>query len=130
MAITRFDHVAINARDIEKSRAFYSGILGLAIAESVDMGDLILHYIRLPDGSAIELFEHKDRKIYDGLQAGESFVKHIAFKVDNIDELNQKLIQNNIKFEMDLCVLEPLGVRALLCYDPDGVIVELAQKIS
>ena len=129
MAIKRFDHVAINSRDIAKSREFYSQILGLAVGESVDMGDVILHYVRLPDGSAVELFEHKDRKIYDELQTKEGFTKHIAFNVDNIDELNQKLIQNKIKFEMDLCVLEQLKVRALLCFDPDGVIVELAQKI-
>jgi hypothetical protein len=31
---------------------------------------------------------------------------------------------------MGLCVLEPLKVKALLCFDPDGVIVELSQKIS
>ena len=129
MAIKRFDHIAINAKDIAKSRAFYSEILGLKTAESVDMGDLILHYVRLPDNSAIELFEHKDRKIYDNLEKKEGLVKHIAFNVDNIEELNQKLIKNNIKFEMDLCVLEPLKAKALLCFDPDGVIVELTQKI-
>ena len=129
MAIKRFDHVAINARDITRSKAFYSDLLGLTPGEIVDMGDLILHYLRLPDNSAIELFEHKDRSIYDELETKESFVKHIAFYVDNIDELNQKLIQNNIVFKMDLCVLEPLKVKALLCFDPDGVIVELAQGI-
>jgi len=130
MAIKRFDHTAINSKDIAKSKAFYSEILGLAIGETVDMGDVILHYVRLPDNSAVELFEHKDRTIYNELQNKEGFVKHIAFNVDNIDELNQKLIQNNVKFEMDLCVLEPLKVKALLCIDPDGVIVELAQKIT
>ena len=130
MAIKRFDHVAINSRDIAKSKAFYSEILGLAVAESVDMGNEILHYLRLPDNSAIELFEHEDRKVYDGLQTKEGFTKHIAFNVDNIEELNQKLIQNNVKFEMNLCVLEPLSAKALLCFDPDGVIVELTQKIS
>ena len=129
MGIKRFDHVAINAKDINKSKAFYSGILGLAAGEVVDMGDVILHYVRLPDNSAIELFEHKDRKIYDKLQNVEGFVKHIAFHVDNIDELNLKLKQHNVKFELDLCILEPLKVRALLCFDPDGVIVELAEKI-
>jgi catechol 2,3-dioxygenase-like lactoylglutathione lyase family enzyme len=129
MAIKRFDHIAINAKDIARSRSFYRDILGLSSGESVDMGDVILHYMMLPDGSAIELFEHKNRKIYDELQVKEGLVKHYAFNVDNIDELNRKLIQNNIKFEMELCVLEPLGVRALLCFDPDGVIVELTQKI-
>jgi glyoxylase I family protein len=129
MAIKRFDHVAINAQDIERSKFFYSQILGLVCGESVDMGDKILHYMRLPDNSAIEVFEHKNKEIYNALKKEEGFMKHLAFNVDNIDELNQKLIQNNIRFEMDLCVLEPLGVRALLCFDPDGVIVELAQKI-
>ena len=129
MGIKRFDHVAINARDIAKSKAFYSGMLGLTIGESVDMGDVILHYMRLPDNSTIELFEHKDRKIYDELYRMEGFIKHIAFNVDNIDVLNQKLIQNNIKFDMNLCVLEPLKVKALLCIDPDGVIVELSQNV-
>ena len=129
MAVKRFDHIAINAKDITRSKSFYKDILGLVSGESVDMGDVILHYMRLPDNSAIELFEHKNRKIYDELQVKEGLVKHYAFNVDNIDELNRKLIQNNIKFEMELCVLEPLGVRALLCVDPDGVIVELTQKI-
>ena len=129
MAISGFDHVAINSRDIGKSKNFYSGILGLMTGEIVDMGDSVLHYLRLPDKSAIELFEHKNRKIYDELQTKDGLVKHFAFRVDNIDELNSKLIKNNVKFEMDLCVLEPLGVKALLCYDPDGFIVELTQKI-
>ena len=129
MAIKRFDHAAINAKDIAASRAFYSGILGLTAGESVDMGDCVLHYLRLPDKSAVELFEHRDRSVYDKLQKREGPVKHLAFNVDNIEELNKKLIENNIKFEMDLCVLEPLKVKALLCYDPDGVIVELTQGI-
>ena len=129
MPIKRFDHIAINAKDIAKSKVFYSEILGLDVGEIVDMGDVILHYMRLPDNSTVELFEHKDRQIYNELQEKEGFMKHIAFNVDNIDELNQKLIQNNIRFEMDLCVLEQLKVKALLCFDPDEVIVELTQNL-
>ncbi|MDR1596795.1 MAG: VOC family protein, partial [Treponema sp.] len=89
---------------------------------------MILHYMRLPDGSAVELFENLDRKIYDGLAEKEGFLKHIAFNVDDIEYFNQKLIENNVKFKTPLCFLEPLGVKALLCVDPDGVIVELSQK--
>jgi len=129
MPVKRFDHVAINSKDINRSRFFYSEILGLAVGESVDMGNLILHYLLLPDNSTVELFEHKNRQVYEELRKEEGFVKHIALHVDNIEELNQKLINNNVKFEMDLCVLEPLRVQALLCLDPDGVIVELTQKI-
>jgi len=106
MGIQRFDHVAINARDIAKSKTFYSEILGLAVDKIVDMGDCILHYVRLPDGSAIELFEHKDRTVYDKLHKTDGLVRHLAFLVDNIEEINQKLLENNIEFELDLCVLD------------------------
>jgi lactoylglutathione lyase len=129
MGIKRFDHIAINSRDISKSRFFYSDILGLTAGKSVDMGDFILHYMELPDKSTVELFEYKNRGTYNELQTNEGFMKHIAFNVDNIDELNKKLKANNVKFELELCVLDLLNVRALLCYDPDGVIVELAQNL-
>jgi catechol 2,3-dioxygenase-like lactoylglutathione lyase family enzyme len=129
MAIRRFDHVAINSKDIVLSKKFYSEILGLKTGKSVNMGEMVLHYMLLPDGSAIELFENLDRKIYDGLTEKEGFLKHIAFNVDDIEYLNRKLIANNIKIKTHLCILEPLGVKVLLCIDPDGVIVELSQKV-
>jgi catechol 2,3-dioxygenase-like lactoylglutathione lyase family enzyme len=129
MAINRFDHAAINCRDITASKKFYTEILGLTAEEPVDMGECILHYMRLPDGSAVELFENKDRTMYDSLATKEGFLKHIAFNVDNIEDFNNNLIKNNIKFAMEMCVLEPLHVKALLCLDPDGVIIELSQKI-
>jgi len=130
MSIKRFDHVAINSGDITKSINFYSGILGLTAGDCVDMGEVILHYLKLPDNSTIELFDYKNKDVYTEFQKKEGFIKHIAFNVDDIDTLNQKLIQNNIKFEMDLCILDLLKVKALLCVDPDGVIVELTQNIT
>lgn len=129
MSIQRFDHAAINCKDIAKSKAFYGEILGLKPGKSADMGACILHYMELGDGSAVELFELKDRAAYDSLSRQEGFLKHIAFTVDNIQEMNARLQQEGVPFEMELCTLEPLGVLALLCKDPDGVIVELSQKI-
>jgi lactoylglutathione lyase len=130
MAIRRFDHAAINCRDITASKNFYIEILGLAAGESVDMGECILHYMRLSDGSAVELFENKDRAMYNSLATNEGFLKHIAFNVDNIEDFNNRLIRKNIKFAMEMCILEPLHVKALLCFDPDDVIIELSQKIT
>jgi catechol 2,3-dioxygenase-like lactoylglutathione lyase family enzyme len=130
MAIRRFDHVAINSRDIVLSKKFYSEILGLKTGKSVNLGKAVLHYMQLPDGSAVELFEILDRKIYDDLTEKEGFFKHIAFNVDDIECLNRKLMENGIKFKKPLGVLEPLGVKTLLCIDPDGIIVELSQKIQ
>jgi catechol 2,3-dioxygenase-like lactoylglutathione lyase family enzyme len=129
MGVQRFDHAAINCRSIEKSEQFYTQILGLKKGRSVDMGDKVLHYLELPDQSSIELFEHKDRACYDSLAAAEGSLKHFAFRVDNIDELNQKLLDAGVTFTMNLCALRRLQVKALLCLDPDGVIVELCQPL-
>jgi catechol 2,3-dioxygenase-like lactoylglutathione lyase family enzyme len=130
MAVKKFDHVAVVSRNIEASRKFYSEILGLTIGESVDIGNVILHYMRLADGSAIELFEYKDRTVYETLSEAKGFFKHLAFAVDNVDELNRKLIENNVKFEMNVSTSELLKARNLICFDPDGVVVELSQKIQ
>lgn len=127
MGITRFDHAAVNARNIQKSKDFYCGLLGLKEGKKADMGDVILHYLELPDGSAIELFERKNPSEYDSLATQEGFLKHIAFRVDDIESKNQKLKEAGTAFDMELCELEPLGVMALLCLDPDGVVVELSQ---
>jgi len=127
MAIRRFDHAAINSRDIAASKAFYCGLLGLEEGKEVDMGEVILHYLYLPDGSAIELFDHKDRAAYEHLRKDEGHLKHYAFKVDDIDGINARLVQAGTSFAMPLCELGPLKVRALLCLDPDGVVVELSE---
>lgn len=129
MAVQQVDHIAINSFDMKESLHFYCEVLGLEKGKSVDMGEVILNYVDLPDGSSIELFEFKDHGFYQTLSSSENAVKHIALKVDDIEGMNSELIRNQVPFEMELCELTPLGVKALLCKDPNGVIVELSEKL-
>lgn len=129
MAVCQVDHIAINSYNMKDSLNFYCGLLGLKQGKSVDMGELILNYVDLPDGSAIELFEFKDPGFYQTLTTDENAVKHIALKVDEIEEMYATLVENQVPIDMELCELTPLGVKALLCKDPNGVVVELSQKL-
>lgn len=58
------------------------------------------------------------------LQAG---LRHIAFKVNNVDEITVRLKQANVEFTLD-----PLdavgGVRIAFFKDPDGVLLEIVQN--
>ena len=128
--IKGFSHVGINSKDVGNSIKFYCDILGLKRGKSVDMGEVILHYLILNDESTIELFEYKDKGYYNRLNYDEGAVPHFAFMTDNIEEVNSRLIENNIEMTMQLCVLEPLACKALLCKDPDGAIVEITQPIE
>lgn len=130
MAIKKIDHIAINCYDLEKSIDFYCNILGLTIEKEVDMGECVLTYIRLPNGGALELFDYKERSFYEKLSKSENALKHLAFEVDEIEKMNEDLRQKKITFNMELCQLQQLGVKALLCLDPNGVVIELSEKIA
>ncbi len=127
MGVKQIDHIAINARNISASKKFYCELIGLKEDKSVDMGELILHYLLTENGSKIELFEFKDPSFYDTLTTHENAIKHIAFEVDDVESVNAVLKNADIEFELEMCVLEQLQVKTLICKDPDGVLVEISQ---
>lgn len=130
MNVKKIAHIAVNSKSIEKSRRFYCNILGLKEGKCVDMGDVVLHYLTLEDGGEIELFEMKDRTYYQTLSKKEGVIKHIAFEVDDVESINQKLEENKVPMELELCVLEPLQIKTLICKDPDGTLVEVYENIE
>lgn len=80
-----YAHMAIAARDFEKSLAFYQS-LGLKIytqwGEKTAGGDSRIALLDMGDGSLIELFSKPD---LPAPGAGTPFL-HFAFSVQNVDE--------------------------------------------
>lgn len=48
MKMTGLDHITVNVKDLDRSKAFYGDVLGLKEAGSVQMGDHTLTYYELP----------------------------------------------------------------------------------
>jgi glyoxylase I family protein len=120
-------HVAIICADYPRSKAFYTQVLGLKIiAEHYRQArDSYKLDLALPDGSQIELFSFNGappRPRYPEAQG----LRHLAFKVDDINSVVAHLQQNNISVE-PVRIDEYTGKYYTFFSDPDGLPLELYQ---
>ena len=120
--IRSLHHATFLTSDLVRARHFYETILGLqpdlarpAMGFDGVWYDLCpgqqLHLMRLPDPEA-------------GLQrpAHGGRDRHIAFSVDNLGVLTDKLVATHIHY-----TVSQSGRRALFCRDPDGNALEFIE---
>jgi len=121
----KFLHSMIRVVDVKESLAFYIDGLGLIETKRVDVpeGKFSLIFLATAQGEPeIELTHNWDSN--EQYHAGRNF-GHLAFEVDNIYQLCQKL--------MDLGVIikrPPRCGHMAFVKSPDGISIELLQKGS
>lgn len=126
--IKAFDHVTITVSDLERSVDFYQRILGLEVMGMLEQNGGNFKIVYLDAGGAIiELFHFKQGgQPLPEVKDSDIGIKHIGFRVDNVDEVVKKLKEAGIRF-----TLEPFdatgGVRIAFFKDPDGILIELVQ---
>ena len=123
--LLRIHHAAIICSDYERSKRFYTEVLGLRIVAEhfrasrnswkLDLG--------LPDGSQVELFS------FPGAPARPSYpeaqgLRHLAFAVADVAASKQRLEAQGVATE-DVRVDEYTGQRFVFFADPDGLPLEL-----
>lgn len=123
--LKRIHHAAIICSDYERSKRFYTTVLGLAvIAENYRAARQSYKLdLQLPDGSQIELFSFPDapqRPSYPEAQG----LRHLAFAVDDVDACKTQLERQGIAVE-PVRVDEHTGRRFTFFADPDGLPLEL-----
>ena len=125
MDIKSFAHVGLYIKDIERSKKFYSEVLGFTcICEFVNpTGDKLAF---MKSGEAIfELIQHKvwmDRK--DGL------FDHMAMLVEDIEKTSEELKAKGIVFEDEIYLDHNVfdkGVKYQAFRGPDGEHLEIYQ---
>jgi glyoxylase I family protein len=125
MNLQRIHHIAIIASDYERSKRFYTQVLGLRVVgeayrEARDSWKLDL---ALPDGTQIELFsfpsppQRPSRPEACGL-------RHLAFEVADVEATASELQAQGVEVE-PLRVDEFTGRRFTFFADPDGLPIEL-----
>ena len=138
-------HFGIVVKDMNKSLHFYRDLLGLEIVRIMDESGTYLDNILSIDKAhvktikmsvqngvtLIELLEfqshprqHISRKIND---IGPS---HIAFTVNNLNKVYQKLKKNNIQFNAPPQTSPDGYAKVTFCYDPDGTPIELVEVLD
>ncbi len=130
MKLSTIDHVSINVIDAQKSYDFYGQILALRRLQTIDCGDFDITYFALPSGSRLELFDYRVKT--DGKPRAEDEIglRHIAFQVEDVAAHEKMLRDAGVEITLSTCDLENLGVRVLLCLDPNGVTLELCEPLE
>jgi catechol 2,3-dioxygenase-like lactoylglutathione lyase family enzyme len=130
LRIGPIDHVSINLRNAGESYDFYGRILGLQQLETVDCGEFDITYFALPGGSRLELFDYHGRNAAIARTESDVGLRHIAFQTTGVSEHEQLLRKEGVEITLPPTDLPDLGVRVLLCLDPNGVTVELCEPLE
>jgi glyoxylase I family protein len=125
MKLIGLHHVAIIAADYERSKAFYTGVLGLAVIAEIyrEHRQSWKLDLALPGGGQIELFSFPDPP--PRVNAPEARgLRHLAFAVANVDEAAADLAAKGVACE-PVRVDPQTGKRFTFFADPDGLPLEL-----
>ena len=143
--ITRFRHVGIAVTDIQKSLKFYRDLLGFSVVvDEIEDGKYLSRLIGLrnsrghvvkiaaPDGTVIELFQFLSHPLEKPPVHAFNLMgcNHIAYMVDDIDELYDRLSKKGVSF-----ISEPLQstydpVKTMFCYDPDKTLIQFVEILD
>lgn len=125
MELRRIHHVALIASDYERSRAFYTEVLGLRV--------LAEHYraerrsykldLELPDGGRLELFSFPDPPPRPSRPEAAG-LRHLAFVVPDVAAALAELGDRGVRVE-EMRVDEYTGKRFAFFFDPDELPLEL-----
>lgn len=123
-----FHHVAVICSDYKVSKSFYTDILGFSVIDENYRSERDSYKcdLSLPDGSRIELFSFPGApsRISNPEARG---LRHLAFKVENIDTVVATLADNNVVCE-DIRVDPYTNKRFTFFQDPDGLPLELYEQ--
>ncbi|MFO0806717.1 MAG: VOC family protein [Gemmataceae bacterium] len=128
MKIIRTHHVAIISSDYERSKHFYTRVLGLEVLAETHRAERQSYKLdlRLPDGVQIELFSFPNPPKRPSWPEACG-LRHLAFEVENIDVAIADLASHGV-------VAEPVRVdehterRFTFFSDPDGLPLELYER--
>lgn len=109
-------HVSFAVRDLERSRAFYEGVLGLEIIERPELGIPGIWY--RAGASEVHLIEHADAE--GGPERASPVANHCAFGVRDYEQTVAELEGRGIEL-----VAAIAGSGQCWIVDPDGNVIEL-----
>jgi catechol 2,3-dioxygenase-like lactoylglutathione lyase family enzyme len=145
MKVRHVDHIGINVLDLDAAKAFFIDLGFTVVGEAAMQGELVERVIGLkdvkddlvmlqaPDGQVnLELvkFHHPiDQEGVQSAPANKLGLRHLAFQVDDLDEIVATLKQKGHELVGEVQTYENIWK---LCYvrGPEGIILELAEELK
>ena len=141
--ITEIRHTGIVVDDLKKSLWFYKEKMGFKVFKDMDesghfidkilgMKNTMVTTVKmiLGNGQMIELLDFSSHK-KNILQSSIDDIgpTHLAFTVDNIDEIYSDFLHDGIEFISTPKVSEDGGVKVVFCKAPEGTYIELVELL-
>ena len=138
-----FRHAGLIVSDLEKSKQFYSEILGLEIIQEFEDSSQYINTItglvnatakfvklKMPDGAVLELLTYPTHKTAPHqLSIINVGVAHIALRVNSASDAYSVLVSNGIHV-VSKPTLSSEGIAIVFfCLDPDGYRVEIVEML-
>lgn len=125
MKFSHIHHIAIICSDYNRSKDFYTRILGFPVIKETFRAERQSYKLdlKIDDWSQIELFsfpEAPKRSSYPEAQG----LRHLAFTVENIEKAVEYLNSFDLETE-PIRTDETTGKRFTFFFDPDGLPLEL-----
>ncbi|GAA6137734.1 VOC family protein [Arenicella sp. 4NH20-0111] len=119
------NHVAIICSDYDRSKHFYTTVLGLEIIAENYRKERKSYKLdlKLPEGGQIELFSFSDAPPRPSYPEALG-LRHLAFNVERVEHVIEYLNSNGIQTE-PIRVDEYTGRKFTFFSDPDGLPLEL-----
>ncbi len=141
--INSIDHLNIVVTDLDQSCNFFERLGFERIAEGnlegswidkiVQLEDVKAYYVcfSLPGGTTkLELIHYSSPTAVKPSCSNEANLigfRHIAFKVENIEECVERLKADGVTFFSEIQTYAPTNKKLVYFYGPDNIILELAQ---
>jgi catechol 2,3-dioxygenase-like lactoylglutathione lyase family enzyme len=130
MTVSQMEHVLVLTEDIERTRDFYSGVVGLRVGERPELG-FPGYWLYAGDTACVHVAErgaYRDHAARLGLDVdadltGRGGIDHIAFAAIGYEELVARLRRAGVGAVRN--EVPGGGPRQLFIEDPNGVRIEL-----
>ena len=112
-------HIALNVKDVERSKAFYRDVLGMEVVWQPDPKNVYLS--SGPDNLALH------ETAGDRAPAAASSLDHLGFIVSDIERVEE--LENEFRARQ-VTIIKPFkrhrdGSASFYCADPDGVVIQM-----
>jgi glyoxylase I family protein len=128
MKLNKIHHIAIICSNYEKSKEFYTEILGLTPKNEVYRKERDSYKLDLEVNGQyqIELFSFPNPPARPSFPEAAG-LRHLAFEVENIEKAVEELVEKGIEVE-PIRVDEFTEKKFTFFADPDGLPIELYEK--
>jgi catechol 2,3-dioxygenase-like lactoylglutathione lyase family enzyme len=126
--LIRIGHVALRVADVERSRAFYTTLLGFEVVEEdPEHGGVFMALEGL--SHTIDLFPVDDPRTAPAQTFGAVGVRHVAFLVDSeqaLKEAYETLQANGVTI---VRAIDHVSQKSIYFQDPDGNLLEIYYEL-